>query len=476
MAQIPLQLPVTSVIGRDGEVAAARLINAYAEQVERDGKAAYVVYGAPGLTRWSQSTYVGVERGMITLDDGHLIAVMGNEVVSLDTAGQGTIIGTITGSGRVIMAQDRENPRSIGIITSDGLYYLVTGGNTVTLQSIANLPKPNSITYLAGHFLFGIDDGRVFCSAIDDGTSVNAAAFDTANLNPDNVVRAYAYNGYVYVFGKQSVEIWVPDPGLANYPFPFSNTRQTITLGMLAANSLAELDNGLVWIDDDGIVRYGVSGGSERISSHTVERAIAGLSATDQAAIVGSVHRWEGHAVYSISSSAWTWCYDLRSQAWFERKSVNSSRWRVGNAVQFAGQYICSDVGSGVLYRLNPSDPTENGNRLNAEIWCGVSHRFPGDMIVDALKVDVVAGVGVQTGDLADTYPALLIDYSDDGGKTFEGERDEAIGAIGEYSETVESFCWGRVSMKGRIWRFRAAVEALRGIIQAVLIARPIRG
>jgi hypothetical protein len=476
MPKIPLQLPVTSVIGRDGEVANARLVNAYSEQVERDGKAAYVLYGVPGLTRWDQESYTGAERGMMLLDEFHLIAVLGNQVVKFDTSGRGTLIGTMTGSGRVIMAQDRENPRSIGVITSDGLYYLITGGNTVTLQSIGDLPVPSSITYLAGHFLFGIPDGRVFCSAIDDGTSVNAAAFDTANLNPDQNVRCYAYNGYAYVFGTSSVEIWVPDPGLANYPFPFSNTRQTITLGLVSPYSIAELDDGLVWIDDTGIVRYGVSGGSQRISTHTIERDIDALSAADRTSIVGTAYEYHGHKLYTMTSSQWTWSYDLRTQAWHQRKSYGQLNWRVVSGIHFHGKVIFGDQTSGKLYWLNPDDPTEDGNPLEMEVWCGVSHRYPGDMIVDKLSVDIVAGKAPQTGNDADTDPHLLIDYSDDGGRTFEGETAKSLGRIGEYGETVETFGWGWVRQKGRIWRFRSTVQALKGIIQAVLLARPIRG
>jgi hypothetical protein len=479
MAQIPLQLPVASVIGRDGQAANARLINGYAELIERDGKAGHAVYGAPGLTRWDQGSYIGACRGLIELDANNLVAILGNQVVKFDTGGSPTLIGTITGTGPVIVALDREIPKSIAAVTSEGLYYLITGGDTVTRQTLADLPAPQSVAYLAGHYLFSIEDARVFCSAIDDGTSVNAAAFDTANLNPDNNVRAYAYNGYLYVFGKKSCEIWVPDTALAEYPFPFSNTRQTITMGLMAAHTIAEMDDGLVWVDHEGAVRYGVPGGAQRISTHTVERAVAALTPSEQASMIGSVANFHGHKAYILRSTKWCWWWDLRAPGgpqWVERKTFGSDTWQATHGVSFNGKTIFGNDADGKLYWLNPEDPTDDGLTLEMELWCGVSHAFPAHMIVDALKVDVIGGVGLQTGADDDVNPVLMIDYSDNGGKTFEGERFESLGSTGSYGITIETYRWGLVREKGRIWRFRSNVNALKGVIQAQLKARAIRG
>jgi hypothetical protein len=351
----------------------------------------------------------------------------------------------------------------------------VLGGASVALQSLSNLQIPNSVTYLSGRFIYGINDGRFFCSAIDDGTSVGAAAFDVANLNPDNNVRVYAYNGYCYVFGAKSVEIWISDPSLVNYPFPYGNTKQTITLGLSASNSLAELDDGLVWIDNEGIVRYGVAGGSARISSHWVERYIEALSASDKAAIVGYAIEWGGHKAYVITSSSWTLMYDLRTKNWYERSSSGLSIWRVSNAIQFNGLTICGDTQSGKLYYLDPENPTEDGNPITMEVQCGHAHHFPANMIVDKLSIDVVTGIGLQTGDDADVNPMLLVDYSDDGGNTYEGETFEPLGPIGDYDDTIEVYRLGLVREKGRLWRFRSTVQALKAIIQAAIYPRSAR-
>jgi hypothetical protein len=288
-------------------------------------------------------------------------------------------------------------------------------------------------------------------------------------------VRAYAYSSYIYAFGEKTIELWQPDAALANYPFPYSNTRATITLGLMSAQSVAELDDGLVWVDDQGIVRYGVGAGSARISTHSVERAISNLSAAQQDALTGCIIQWEGHKCYVLSSALWTWVYDLRTQSWVERRSSGMTRWRVSNAIQFNGLTICGDVSTGILYSLDTDEPTENGDPLEMEISCGVIHRFPGYMIVDRLAVDVVAGLALQTGDLADTDPQLLVDWSDDGGKTFQNELSAPLGKIGEFDKPVEFRALGMFRQKGRIIRLKSTVKALKCIMQASLDVRPAR-
>jgi hypothetical protein len=148
----------------------------------------------------------------------------------------------------------------------------------------------------------------------------------------------------------------------------------------------------------------------------------------------------------------------------------------VNSCVRFAGKYIFGDASTGELYYLNPDDYTEDSEILNLEIWCGVSHRFPGQMIVDRIAIDIIAGVGLASGLDSDDDPHMMIDYSDDGGKTFRGERTEAMGKVGEYERTIESFMWGLVQQRGRLWRFRASAAVLKGVVSASITGRPVRG
>src|SRR5579883_2413506 len=235
MQPIPLRLPAESTIGRDGQEANTRLINAYAEAhgADRDGKAAFTTYPVPGLTRFNQTSFTGAERGMILLDDSHLIAVLGVQVVQFTTAGASSVLANLAGSDRLTMARNLNSTPQIGIVNSTGQYYYLQR-DTLTLPTEPNLPAPNSITYLGGYFVFGIGDGtnRIFHTPpLDLATGISALAFGYASASSDTIVRVYAHAGFLYVFKSKSLEIW---QNAGTSPFAFAPVQQYVQLGLLA--------------------------------------------------------------------------------------------------------------------------------------------------------------------------------------------------------------------------------------------------
>lgn len=479
MTTIPLPLPTSTTLGRDGQDAGARLINGYAEAHGETGKAQYSVYGAPGLTRWDSASYVEAERGMIARSDDELIAVLGTEIVSFTAAGSGSALTTIAGSDRCIMAGNLASPVQIAIVRPGVSWYVLTG-STLTETPDADMPgTPNSCDYLRGRTIYGHDDGRMFCSAADDAGNINAIAYGEANSSADGLVRVFCNAGFIYAFGRRSLEIWQPDPSLAGEPFPFSPVQQDIDLGLGARHSVARFEKALMWVDNKSIVRYGRDGGAERVSCHAVERSIEALTDVQRAEIIGSVHSFHGHETFTLKSARWTWCLDLPlakkigfERAWYERRSWGLDHWRVNSSVEFAGRYVMGAEDSGELFYLNPSAHEEDGDPHVLEVHCPTSHRFPDGMLVDAVSVDVIGGVGLGSGAAHDRQPLLMVDFSDDGGKTWRGERTARLGAQGVYDTSVRLNRWGRVKEKGRIWRLRASAKVLKGINGMSLDAR----
>src|ERR1700752_4024103 len=196
MTIAPINLGLGSNIGRDGQVANVRHINCYVEDAGTDAKARTPIYVCPGLTRFDDGSYTGITRGLIQLSDSALIAFLGNEVVSVDTGGVTTTLGTLVGSGRVHLARNRNAAPQIAIITSSGQYHILQSG-VVSQISDADLPTPNSVTYLKGFFLFSIADGRIFQSDLD-ASNVSALAFDSANSRSEGLVRVFTHAGFLY--------------------------------------------------------------------------------------------------------------------------------------------------------------------------------------------------------------------------------------------------------------------------------------
>lgn len=471
MPPVPLVLPRESVKGRSGQEANTRLINGYFEHLGSDdsGKALYAVYAAPGLSRFDSGTQTGAERGMIALDDTNMIALLGTQLCNITNEGVLTVIGAIPGTDRVTMARNMNGTPQIGIVTTSGSYYLLQGG-VLSTPSEADLPIPNSITYVRGYFVFSISDGRIFSSPFDVGTGISAAAFDYANSEADSNVRVFNHAGFLYIFGRQSLEIWQAS---GTVPFPFAPIQQNIQLGLLAPYSLTQNELGMIWVDHKGIVRLGKDGGAVRISTHSVERDISTLSDTDKAALIGSVVVWHGHEYYVLNSSSWTWMFDIQAQRWFERKSYGVDRWIGNNAIWFDRKYIVGSYVNGRLYTIDPDVYSEDSQDFLMEVWCKNTHNFPDGVITDFMDIDVISGVGTSsTTDTDSVDPQLMVDFSDDGGKTFSGYRTASIGRTGDYNKLIRLGRLGRIGPKGRIWRFRANAAVLRGIISAVIKVR----
>lgn len=473
-----LKLPVGSSTGRDGAVNRTRLVNAYVEVEGNDAKAPYVLYAAPGLTRWDDGSFTGAWRGSIELDDFTLISVLGNEIVSSTRSGATTKIASLIGSDRVIMTRNRADPAQIVIVTGSQAYNLEDGA--IALIDDADLPPVNSADYLRGRVLYGIDDGRVFCSASEDVTSVNALAFDVANAAADGLVRVKEHAGYAYFMGRRSTEIWAADPSLAGQPFPFSPVQQNIAIGLGAKHSIVEGSRGMIWVDDKNIVRYGRDASASPISNKSVERAIESLSVADRANIVGMTYTHQGHEVYVLKSTSFTWEFDFHAastfgieRAWRERESYGLNHWQVNGAIRFGGKEIAGRENDGALFEISSDAYDEDGDELIMELWLPYSHRFPRSALIDQLKLDAITGVGLQSGGLNVTNPVVMIDYSDNGGKTFEGEESFPLGGIGEWNTEIETYQWGLMESRGRIWRIRASAAVLRGFISAWIEARP---
>jgi hypothetical protein len=464
---------MTSYAGKSGQVASSRLINAYIEATE-SGKNSFAIWAAPGLTRWNSGAYAGLERGLHVPYEGRLMTLFGAQLVAYDATGKDKLLGAVAGSGRVTMATNLNATPQTAIVTAEQDFYLLQG-DTLSLPADPDLPSPNSVCYVKGAFVFGVDDGRMFASDVN-GSGVSAGSYGSAYSKNDPIKRVFEFNGLLYVFKGKSSEIWQADPNLATAPFFFSPAQQDIDFGLGVFHSVANFNGNLVWVDQNGLVRMGRDQAASIISNNYVERLIAELSADERAETVGSVSSFEGNQFYTLRSPKWCLQYDPAGKpSWYERRTEQSSTWRATQSVAFSEMHIFGSSDAGALYALNPASYRDGSDPIMMEVWCPHLHKFPSWLSVDCLQLDVVTGVGLKAGDDSDVTPLLLIDYSDDGGRTFKGERRVSLGKLGEYAKSIETYQWGTVRGKGRIWRLRASPAVMRCIQAAMVSGKEVR-
>lgn len=456
--QTPLELPSQSNPGRFGADGQVRLINCYAENAGKEGKIPLPLYACDGLASFATLSGGGTCRGMLATPS-KLFVVSGRLMFAVGRGGDVSVLGGIPGSGPVYMARNRASPFEVAV-AADGLPFIITNSDTLTAISDTDLQPPSNLDFLDGYILYGVNNGRFYWSAIDDADSIDALAFAEAEGSPDGLKRLYVHNRTIWLLGDDSTELW-ESTGDVNSPFQRSPGAFFET-GCIAPASVVTLGSGVAWVSNDGhVILANIGGGFQRISTHAVEHDIDALSEGDKAAIEGFVYKRNGHEFYVLSSSAFTWIYDP-GIGWHERKSYGEERWRASFYAHFADKHIVGDIENGVLYEIDPDTYTEAGTHLVMTAQVPIN-AWPNCVNLKRLRIDAIPGVGLNSANLHNSDPQLMLSLSKNGGKSFGNEMTRSIGKIGQYTAQTEFSKLGTSNEDG----FVCAVSASAAVIRA---------
>lgn len=439
-------------------LSAQRLVNLYPEIQPPDAKSKLVLYGTPGLRLFGEAGN-GPIRGAHVMND-QLYVVSGSGVYLVDGSGIGTLLGTVGGLGHCPMS---DNGTQLAICTPDdsGKAYIATA---TTLNQITDpdFPQVSSVDYLDGYFIFTILDSDEFIiSAIRDGTAYDALDFATAEASPDKLLACLADHRELWMFGTNSIEVW-QNTGANNFPFE-RISGAVLEKGCGARDSVAKLNNAVFWLGNDLIVYRALGFVPERISTHAIEYALSKYGRTDDA--FAHTYTQEGHFFYCLTfpSAGASWVYDPENQFWHERESRGLGRWRVNDIVSCYGQVIGGDLSSGKLYAIEMDTYSEDGTAIVRSAVSPPLHADGKRAIMRSFEIEVECGVGLTTGQGSD--PQAMLDWSDDGGKTWSNQLSRSIGAIGAFTRRVK---WNRL---GQFRTARVVRVAISDPIKVAIIA-----
>ena len=410
-------LPVQIGKGRSISLSPELIVNMYIEQSPGNAKSQIVAHGVPGFTLFSN---IGTDklRGLHkTQKDGNLYAIVGQTLYSISSAGTASSLGTIGSSGRVFFS---DSSTELMIVAGSQAY---TYNATEGLERITDTDfhGASSVTYLDGYFIFsnrqsGQKD-QFFISSLLDGETYDALDFATAENYPDTLVRVYAFKSLLFLFGTNSIEIWF-NAGLADFPFTPSQGA-VIDQGLGAAHSIQRVDESLLWLDDEGIVRRLEGNTPVRISTHVVEYLI---SLGDWKNAYTYAYTQEGHQFYvltipaaTMSQTAGTYVYDAATQLWHQRKSYEMDYSRVGFYAYAFEKHIVGDVLTGKLYEYSLDVYQENGDPLISEMHFPQIQNDGNRFIVHEFKLDMEVGHHLTRITTQETSNAILIAVYNDG-------------------------------------------------------------
>ena len=449
-----LQLPIGSHQRFSGSV--ARLINVYFEVAPRDAKGPVILNRIPGIGALGTFTTSGFRGATVWNETAY--AVIGSTLYSIDVAGTATSIGTIAGTSRCSLAAGTQ----LGINNNAGTAYTYNG-TTLSQISDGDFPVDSRGAAMLDDYLVVFKRGTNTFNASDksDFTAWNALSFDNEEGSDDEILSIISGQNKLYVSGSRSTGIWW-NAGLS--PFPFQRVPNGfIDLGTISQHAQAIIDNTLCWPANDGTVRILRGLTPQRISTHAVEAAIAGYTDPDQAFALSMTIG--GHNWYVLTfPNQGTWAYDFNTQEWHERETLQKDRWNVDGYLRVYNKdfaFYADKVGT-----IDENVFDEWSTEIRGQ-WTYPSVYGEGRRAFHK-RFEIRCEVGI--GNATVLEPVIVLEISDDGGKTWTALPSRSLGKVGEYQKSV---VWTRLgSSEDRIYRASMSDPARLHIWRTELLAQ----
>lgn len=463
-----IAFPLSSAPGVGRQESGGRLINAYAEKLGDNARAKTVRRRVPGLTDIKEDTTYSHVRGF-HFSNNVLYVAYDQRLYKLTRSGTTYTladVGGLSGTGPVTFAENNAEPPNIVAVTEDGAFNIFADTAPTSFAS-PNVASPNSVSSLGGYLLFTNLFGEIFASGLNTVT-VASDSFTTAQAKSDSLLRGIVFRGEFFACGQTSIEVY-SNEGTQPFPLAYKTAIPRGLKGQWAIGGYQDgWSNELCWVGDDNVA-YQLDGYKPvPISTHDQERDFAAITDADDIEVYVYMHG--GHAILSVSSSSWTWEFNLKTRLWHERKSYLGSRWRVSQTIKAFDQWIAGDRATGKIFAISEDAFEESGDPLVFTVESAPSSAFPGRIAIPRMDFDMEVGVGLVSGENTETDPIVRISWSDNGGATFSSPVERALGRIMRTNTTVSVNRTGMAGPKGRIVRLEVSDPVRVGLYGGTMV------
>ncbi|HEY6021071.1 MAG TPA: hypothetical protein VIY48_14535, partial [Candidatus Paceibacterota bacterium] len=341
-------------------------------------------------------------------------------------------------------------------------YVYDTVAKTFARITDAGYPGGTGAVFIDG-YIIQIEPARrsAFHSAVADAASYNTLDRFTSEVSPDLLVGLAVVNNELVLFSQTTTEFF-EDTGATSQPF--RTKRITMTRGCAGQFTIANMDNTIYWLGNDGVF-YVLNGYAPlRISTRPIEQAIKNLDWSQCFSFV-----WEdgGHKVcYWTFPDGQTWGYDVSSRLWHRRQSYGLNRWRVNSMTYWNNQWIAGDFQTARLWAVDWDYPMEGSTPFISERTTGVLSDNQNLVLVPRLEVVMETGQDAVSG----VDASLRMQYSDDGGYNWSNWNEASIGQVGQYRQRVVFTRLGKT--RQRVFRVTCSSARKRDILGASVVVQ----
>lgn len=442
--RVPVGFALSSNQGKADTANTERMVNLFAEQQAPSSKSSAVLLRAPGTELMAELAFGSSVLGLHVFGED-LIAVTDKAMYRVKSGSKiPNYLGPVDFIGKTTVSI-ADNGIQVVVVDGDKGYYWSEGDGVNLIDSEAFYPA-NTVTYQDGYFIFNREGtGQFFISKLLS-VEFDALEFATAEGSPDDTVAVISNYRELWLFGTRSVEIWYNN---GNVDFPFARLQGAfIERGCAAPRSITKVDSKITWLGDDGIIYMAVGYQPQRISTHAVEYSISQLSRRDDA--IGWWYSENGHVFYVITwpQDSITWCFDVATGLWHERSHFDHGRHEANDCAYFDGMNVIGSFYVAELLELSQDLMKDRDRPLVVEATSMLTHNGRERMTARSFEVDMAVGRGRYP---VPEDPQAMLQWSDDGGRTWSNEHWKSLGKMGEYRTRVK---WNRCGMfRQRAWR-----------------------
>lgn len=298
-------------------------------------------------------------------------------------------------------------PASGFLTGGSGVPGIVFTGAPIAYNGVGNLPQVNSVSFQDGYLFFTVANGQVFASVLNS-LQVSPLTFVVIQSKSDvQLLRGIPFSGLMLFFTTGGLEVW-QDAANPAPNFPYSRL-VTLPYGLIQSNAIAGFETGfdnLLWVAQDFGV-YQMQWGSlapVKVSPPDLDRLIeAEVNAGHT--LEAQVNSYGGKKFWSISMPGGTWEFNLSTQRWHERQSLNAAgglfgRWRATGGHLAFGKWIMGDTQSGNLLFIDDTNFTENGAVQLFRMESGPVQNFPNQLRIARADFRMIMGQGFVMGNV----------------------------------------------------------------------------
>lgn len=325
----------------------------------------------------------------------------------------------------------------IASFTSTG--FVVAGPSNKDVSTIANMPTSAShIGYIDSYALMNNVGSNVFnFSNVADVSTWSASDVASAAGSEDNLVALLIFNRRIYLFGRQSIEIWEND-GVT----PFSRVSGGfIEGGTLAPYSVVTANQSIFWLD--ATRRFATFSGSDvSYLQSPFDKELASLPIVTDAQGYSCLINGDTFIIWDFPAAQKTYAVKIRgdSLVWSQMGFWNGDTYMGSSvtgwtSVPEAGVTLCYDKGGSTIYALDPSSRTDAAkgipfrfSRVTGHLDFGTHKR----KLAKEMLIRLKRGQGSST-----TVPYAVLKWRDNGEGPWTGERHIDLGLQGNREITA---------------------------------------